>query len=84
MLSMTILLFIYVMHMNNVLQIWEVSTYLQSKYASHGHMYEVFYSFVLVFESKTHTRTALHVSIAKKNARPNHVPHKKQRSTFLK
>ena len=54
------------MHMNNVLQIWEVSTYLQSKYASHGHMYEVFYSFVLVFESKTHTRTALHVSIAKK------------------
>jgi len=44
---------------------------LQSKYASHGHMYEVFYSFVLVFESKTHTRTALHVSIAKKkNARP--------------
>jgi hypothetical protein len=52
---MTQLLFIIVLHMNNGLQILKVATYLQSGYATQGHRYVIFDSFVLIFESKTHT-----------------------------
>jgi len=62
---MTLLLFIIVLHMNNVLQIWKVATCRVNMLLKDTGIYVVFDSFVLKFESKTHTWTPLHVSIAK-------------------
>jgi len=55
MLSMTLLLFIIVLHMNNVLQIWKVATCRVNMLLKDTGIYVVFDSIVLKFESKTHT-----------------------------
>jgi len=60
MLSMTLLLFIIVLHMNNVLQIWKVATCRVNMLLKDTGIYVVFDSFVLNKDSYMNSTSCLH------------------------